>query len=403
MNARSWKAQFATFAAMLIIGGGTAAFGQASGDLEASGPIVSLEADGGQVNATGASVSVTGRAAIVRAAGAVVDVRSDVEGEVQVAGAQVSVTGTVGGKVRAAGASVDLRGSAESAELAGAIVNAEVVTSGNLRAAGATVTIGAGSEIGGDLSAGAAVLTINGRVSGNAEIGGRVVTFNGESGGNVTASGNRVVIGPAAVIAGDLIVHGRNEPEVRSGAQIAGEVKQEAPRSWWNVPGWAIRLAVVVFLAASIFVAGLVAILLARGSVEATALSVRERPFRSALIGLATLVLVPIAAFVLMATGVGLAIGLSLLLLLPLLLLIGLAASALTLAGWREFRDDPPALGRSVVLLILGALVVSLLGLLPYVGPWIVALIVLLGTGAFVSAVLGRLRAPPRAELDSIG
>ncbi|MGQ7791760.1 hypothetical protein ACUN0C_05050 [Faunimonas sp. B44] len=384
----------ASAAAILLLGGAGHGFAQSAVATGGSGPVVSIEASGGEIAEAAASVTVTGRARAIRAAGALLDVQADVERDLQVAGAEVSVAGSVGGKLQAAGAIIDVTGRAGGdVNLAGAVVNASIVTAGDMRAIGARVTIAPGTEVAGDLWAGGALVSVAGHVAGDAEISASVLTLSGRIDGTVTVAADRIVVAPGAVLGGDLVFQSDREPEIRPGAQVAGAVRADEPKTWGGLPGWATHLLVALFIAGAILVAGIVLYLLARGAVQDGAAAVGRRPLASAALGVLAAVAIPVLALLLMMTGLGAPVGFALLLVLPFVLLAGLAVAAMGLAGWRR-SDGPPGFGRTLLMLLLGGVVLGLVWVVPVVGGWLVLVAVLVGTGAFLNGALGRLRRP---------
>jgi hypothetical protein len=140
-------------------------------------------------------------------------------------------------------------------------------------------------------------------------------------------------------------------------------------------------------------VAGIV-LMLFGGHVFTTATEhVRHRPLSSFLFGILTAVLVPFIALVLCLTVVGLSVGVALFLLLPFLTVFGHAVAAAGIAaGVLLRRPGELGIGSALLMLIIGAIVLVLLGLIPWVGPAIGAIALLLGLGAFTRTVGGRLR-----------
>ena len=363
-----------------------------------SAPVVNITASGDRVKAAGAAVTVEGSAQSVKVTGANVTVRGEVNDNVRAVGAKVVINADVGGEVRAAGASVEVRGRvANGIDAAGAVVVVNAVTGGALRVGGAIVTIGPGSEIGQGLKVGGATVTVSGKIDGVVEIGAAAVTFNARTTSDVTVYGGQVIINAPARIGGDLIVRSRFEPVIAEGAVIAGKVRTvEPPRWWWPISPWAWAVILVVAIAAGTILAGVV-LLLFGGRVFVTATDhVRLRPGSSILIGVATAILIPAIAVILVATLIGLTAGLAILMILPLLVVFGHAVAAAGIASGVFVRGRGP-LGAftAFVLLLVGAVLVALIALIPWVGPVLGGLVVLLGMGALTRTLGSRIR---RAE-----
>ena len=362
------------------------------------GPVVTVDATGGDVRAAGASVSVTGTAANVRAAGAQVDVSATAAGSVWAAGAKVTIGGSVGGDVKAAGAAVGLTARVTGdAQAAAAIVEINSTVGGNVRAGGATVTIGPAATIDGTLQAGGANVSMTGRVTGATKLAGASVNFDGQVDSTLEVAGDHVVIGPNARIGGDLTVYSRVEPSIADGAVITGTVHRVQPPDWFaSLEPWMWAAGFAAFMVLGTIIAGIV-LMLFGGRIFTTATdNARLRPVSSFLIGLIVAVLVPAIAIILMATVVGLSVGLALLFALPLLFVFGHAVAAAGIAGGVFVRSTLPiGIGRAILLLIVGAAIVALIGFIPWVGPLAVAVVILLGLGALVRTVGPRVRLGP--------
>jgi hypothetical protein len=385
--------------ALALFGLGTTA-GMAT-DIRQAAPTVNVTGDGGPVQVAGASVSVAGVAASVRAAGALVSVNVTTTAGISVVGAQVSVASTVGGNLKAGGAVLDISGSVTgNADIGGAVVKAGLTVGGSLHAGAANLTLLPNTEVHGDLAAFGAVVSIAGHVTGKVNAGGAVVTFDGQADGPVEIAGNRIVIGPDAKIAGDLTVHSMNAPEIAQGAVISGTVNQIQPSTWWSIAPWTWALAVAAAVAAGTILAGIVLMLFGGHVFRVATENVRHRPLSSFLFGILAFVLIPFVAAILIATLVGITIGFAVLLILPFLIIFGHAVAAAGIAaGLLIRRRGELGVGITLLMLIIGAIVLVGLGLIPWVGPAIVGIAVVLGTGAFTRTIGGRLRRADPAPL----
>jgi hypothetical protein len=151
------------------------------------------------------------------------------------------------------------------------------------------------------------------------------------------------------------------------------------------------RIALLV--AAGALLAGLFFLWLGRGAVEDTIDRLVEETGWSGLVGVLTLILLPLAIGLLAITLVGLPLGLFLLLALPLMLLLGLSAAGFGVGEFLLNRTgEPRSVGARVLMLLVGLLVLALVALIPYAGPAVVALAAVFGFGAALRAIRGRLR-----------
>ena len=94
-----------------------------------------------------------------------------------------------------------------------------------------------------------------------------------------------------------------------------------------------------------------------------------------------------------MATVVGISAGIAILLLLPILTVFGHAVAAAGIASGIFVRDRSE-LGpvRTFLLLVIGAIIVALVWLIPWVGGFIGLIILLFGIGALARTLGSRIR-----------
>jgi hypothetical protein len=388
----------ATTIALAASGGAVAQ----EGEPQHTGTLVELTVDGGDVQAAGANVTITGEAGKIDAAGATVTVRANATGDVQLAGAQVNFDGDVGGSLRAAGASVNLRGNiARGLDVGGAVVLINAIVGRDLRAGAANLTIGPGSDIAGDLKAGAANLTLSGHVAGKVEIAGGLVTINARTDGDVVVRAGQVIVNAAAQIGGNLVVYSLREPVIAEGAAIAGTVTRFSPPDWWQGPTWTWKLGFAAAIAAGTVLTGIVMMLFGGRVFAAATGHVRHRPVSSFLFGILALVLIPFVALVLLVTVIGISAGIAIGLVMPFLIVFGHAVAAAGIAaGILVRRQGDIGAGMGLLMLVIGAILLVAIGFIPYVGPVLVGIALVLGVGAFTRTVGGRLRRsepPPMA------
>jgi cytoskeletal protein CcmA (bactofilin family) len=326
-----------------------------------------------------------------------VDIQATVAGNLQAGGAQVNITGPAA-NVRAGGLVVTLRGPVSGdADLAGAVVTVDTSVKGRLRAAGGTVTLGSTTDVGGDLYAAGGVVIFAGHVAGDANFGAGTVTINGRVDKSVKVGAGRVIVGPQAVIAGDLIVRSLDDPVVETGATITGKVLHEPLMiQWWlNIPPWQWHLIFAAVVVLGTLLAAIVAMIFGpRAFVEASE-NARLRPISSILLGLLTLILIPVVGAILIGTVIGISIGFALLLFIPLLVVVGHAVAAAGVGGWILRRSAiPPGILALLFFVLVGAIIIALVSLVPWVGPWFAGAAVLLGTGGFARTLGARVRRP---------
>jgi cytoskeletal protein CcmA (bactofilin family) len=330
----------------------------------------------------------------VSAAGAIVSVRGTVRNEIRAAGAEVDIDASAGRDYWAAGAIVSAKGqAARNLNAAGARVSVDARVGGRLNVAGARVLIGPQTEVVGRARIVGADVLFAGSSKGGLEIYGDTVRIDGIVAGDVRVVARQVTVGGKAVIAGNIRFETFDEPLIEEGAQITGRQTVTLPQPKKVEPGRFLAGigAVILFAVGAGFLLGLILLAVARRFVERSIDAMREAPTRSALIGLAVLILTPLLAVVLMVTIIGIPIGLLALLAFPLLLLVASVLAAFGLSD-RIFNrtGESRSIGGRLLYLLAGLLILVLLGLVPFLGFVVWLLATMFGLGALWQAMRGQ-------------
>ena len=367
------------------------------------------------------------------AVGREVYVEGTVEGDVIAAGQAVSITGTVGDDVRIAGQVLHLGPEARVGDdVVAAGFSLEARSGGSI--GGTVLAFGyqalLAGEVGEAVRGNLAALELAGTVERDVEVevgprGERTPpTFGPPPPVRYPTVESGLTLADGARIGGDLRYESPDEAMVASGAEVAGEVAYEpAPRE--EEPTAADRALDALRRFAALLLVGGLLLLAAPGWLAGLAATVRERPlpslgwglvlllaavaaclllalviaFVAAILGFATLTGLAVAT---VALGVLAELGLAFVLVLACVYLsaivVGLAGGRLALA-----RDGEPTRGRLFAALALGLVVLVLLGLVPYLGPLVGFLVLLLGLGALWLWVAGRLRRTPEPAAGTVG
>ena len=310
------------------------------------------------------------------AAGYTITVNGAVNGSAMVAGNMISISGDVGHAVRAAGQTISISGN----------------INGDLMVFGSAVNVASTATVKGDLFVGAANVRIDGLVEGDIKGGGSAVTIGNGVKGNVELEVDSLTILSTANIEGDLTYTSEEEADIQSGAQIGGAtthnlppvpVKEEAAIPFPFVLFFGILSKLIGFLMA--LVTGLVIILIAPRRLTSIAESIRISPGASAGWGAVVLFLTPIAAILVCLTIVGIPVGLIALALWGIGLYlaqipVGLLIGRLIIGRFRGVERRAIMIGA----LALGLVILTLLGLIPYLGFFIGLAVAIFGFGAVV-------------------
>lgn len=332
-----------------------------------------------------------------------------VEDEFYAAAQTVSVNGSVLDDLLAAGNQVTIRGRVgESASLAGSTVDISGAVDGNLRAvggtleisgkigrnatvAGGTVVVSRGASILRDLQVGAGTVRISGNTDGNVRIGGGQVNLDGEIGGNARIDAAKLVIGPRAVIRGNLVYASPQRAEIDPAAQILGDVvfrekvvREKEPSRYWKLSLWLLCLT-------GIYAVGCLLLAIAPVSVRGTTDKLAGSPWLSLLLGLILIAVLPALIAIALATVIGIPLGLILLAMYLIVLYIsrvfvGLAIGRFIVRKLSKSEKSP------YIMLLVGLIILWALLAIPICGRLIHVIAILFGLGAIALSRYAQIR-----------
>jgi len=158
-------------------------------------------------------------------------VAGTINGDLLAAGENIEVSGAVNGDLIIAGRSITITGAVEDdIRAAGADLQFLSAIGGDLIVAGNDISIDADSVIGEDLVAGANMLIIRGEIQGNLDLRVTEARFDGIVQGNVEAIvEDGFILGPESTIGGELTYSSLNDVSMQTGAVVVGEVTKQAP------------------------------------------------------------------------------------------------------------------------------------------------------------------------------
>ncbi len=323
-------------------------------------------------------------------AGNTVTVDGRIDGDLFCAGQDITVTGTVTGDVLCAGNTVTVTGTVGgSVRLAGNTVVDGAGSTGGASLAGNTVTLMPSATVGTDLTAAGNVVNVSGRVGRDLLLGAQTATVSGAVGRDATGSVEVLTVAPGGSITGNLRYTSNRDATIAPGS-VQGDVQRTTPPPQTRrEPTLAQRFWAAAWRAANVVALSLaVVLLLPRFVAGATAVAPRRLPI-AGLVGLLAVVVVLPLALIAMATVVGVTVG--------FVLLSAFAFAALLAAPLSAYIVGRSILGsmpHPVASMALGALIVGVGMVLPYVG-WLVSLVVVcLGLGL----ILFRMREQYRTD-----
>jgi cytoskeletal protein CcmA (bactofilin family) len=310
-------------------------------------------------------------------------VTGHVKGDVIAFTQDLRVEGPVGGNVRVFSQRLELSSTVER----------------NVSAWVGNLSVSPGTKIGGSMILGTGDAILEGSVGGDVQAYGADFDLNGPVGGNLYIRAKDLRVGKNAVVAGTAAFHGRHPASVDAAAKFAqplqttiisedyGDRYSSLGYYWHQVLRWGAA-----------FVFGLVFLLLAP-TFFFDASNALNRYAPSVGFGVLFLFAVPIAAILVCFTIVGLGVGISTI----MIWLISMYAAQVVVGRWvgeKILGAGEPGMGPALGRLALGLLILRLISMLPYVGGWVMFLVVVWGIGGMVLAVNRRLHQSSPAALS---
>lgn len=330
-------------------------------------------------------------------AGRTVGIDAAVNGNLFAAGWNVAQVGAINDDALVAGFEVALDGPVAGDLMAIAVtLNLTSTVAGDAALTAAELRLASGSSVAGDLAASGGEVELAGTVAGDARVAGGRVTVSGAIMGDLDVAAEELVLLPGARIMGSIRHAGPDRPEIPAGVTVEGGIVQQADP---DEPEIGPTLAGTLGGALALFLLGAAVYLLFPGFVGAAAAEVGGNPGRTLLLGLLALFLTPALVLLLMVTVIGIPVGLLVLFLYAIAIVLGLAVAGFGVAELLT-RNRPAAgmTGRDrLKRFAFFAVLLSLIGLVPFVGGWVWFAAVAMGVGAVVGRVLESRRRPAYA------
>jgi hypothetical protein len=219
-------------------------------------------------------------------------------------------------------------------------------------------------------------VTIRGKVTGDVIVVDGDVAIRGTVEGDVVTLAGQATLGRRGNVGGDL-VYADEKPVRTPGSRVGGKVQKI------DVGDAGILGAIGAFIAITIsmFLLGLVLLLLAPRAGDAVARTAQDKPLASAGVGLLAFFLIPIIAIAALFTIVGIPLGVVLLMLVVPLYAISYVTAAFAL-GRRIIK------GSRILAFLAGLVILGLLTLIPIAGALIAFLAVVFGLGLLLMTLV---------------
>lgn len=323
-----------------------------------------------------------------------ITIAGTVKGDVFCAGQSIEITGTVEGDVLCAGQTVRVSGVVEGdIRIAGQNVTITGDVRGNATAMGQAVTFEDTAKIGKDLTLAGQTSRLAGTVGRDAVVTGETTAVAGKIGRHLDVYGNDIALKAESRVQGAFTYTSEHTAVVDQGAVVSGEtLKKQPAKNEKQNESWTSRMTGPFNWLVAMFVIGGTFLLIAPRTLKETSLSMRKDGFAAAGIGLAGLILTPIAIVLLMISLIGIPLGVGLLFLWITAIICSFAFSAYSLGAWLLAKLPWLEKGRDLAALILGTLLLVLLLNIPFVWFWVGLIALVWGLGGLYMAVWRAVR-----------
>ncbi len=306
-------------------------------------------------------------------------------------GDQLKLDGTYAGNIwGAAGMNASLGGPCQrNVRLAGKSVQVNNTVGGNLMALAETIMIGTNAVIEGRVRLLGTSVVQEGRINGDAVItAGRLVTLDGIIEGDLKIIAPDILFAPGARIAGDLDYTTSKELVPAEGV-VGGTLTRIVPQAEPRFSAARLQAHAMWFLAA--LFAGIPFITLFPMSTAMATQLARKSPLKCLLIGLVASAGLPLFGLMGISSVIGIPLGSLLLASWGILAYISRIISGLVI-GTLILRSAGNSVSRVLLTMALGLAVIYLAVLIPSIGPPVQMVVMWLGMGALILALLEKRR-----------
>ncbi len=328
-------------------------------------------------------------------------VNANVEGDVFAAGSSITINGNVNGDVIAAGNTISVNGPVSGdIRVAGNTIDIGNIVGGSITAAGNTVFLREPSNVYRDVMLFGNTINMHGTIKGQALGSGNQILLQGPINGNVQIwDVQNLNIGPSAAINGTITYRSANTAQIDASAKVGSITQLPAlARPQPNVPvpravahgiAWT---AVIISVIAGFIIWGVYYLIFPRLLPRAG--QPNYGPFLPKLgWGFLTLLVTPLAVFVLLITVVGIPLALILLFLYILILCLAKVLVSDYIVRLLAERNNWDSKGNVIAAFIITLLILAVAAKIPMIGFFISLIIASVALGLVITAI-ARWRQP---------
>lgn len=319
--------------------------------------------------------------------GSTVSSAGTVFGDGMFAGGNVLVSGPIGGDIAAAGGTVTILADVGGdLRIAGGTVILQSRVNEDVLIGGGQVTV-AGPGINGEVVVAGGQITITAPIAGDAKIRGGDIIIDSTISGDVDVRADKVTLGEHAVIGGTFTYSAPEEVTLAEGAVVHGETAYTKVESRTGAKpekrdiAKAFLALITVALFAKFLMLLVGALLLGyffRRFTTETIMRTLAKPLGQLGRGVVVFIVLPVASIILLVTIIGLPLGaLGLISFAALMIVTNFVAAIATGSVVHTWIWKPNEIQVNWKTILLGAVIYSILGIIPLIG-WVVKFTILL-------------------------
>lgn len=319
--------------------------------------------------------------------GSNIEVTGDIDGDLFVAGQSINISGNVSGSVFAAGQDINISGKINnSIYSAGGNLSVQSENNGSAFLAGQNIFIKNEAKIARDLFVGGAKITADGAVGGDLTASGDDISLMGTVGKNANLEGPLLNL-ESAEVNGDLNYKSENEANVSDNSTVVGKTDwQKINRKSNSVFTLAVLYSTLIAIVGALIVWLVVKLLRPLLWID-LANKLLLSPLKTLGVGFIALFLIPIVSIILMITIVGMPLGFILMPLYFIALYVSNIIVAVAIGESLRQKFNWTEKHKGIWLVLIGLVVLSIIGLVPYLGSIVNILVVTAGLGTIIMSL----------------
>jgi len=301
--------------------------------------------------------------------GNTLNLKGTVVGDLVSFGNEISVDGTTNGNILGASNMFEINGK----------VDRDVFVAGN------GITISKDAVINGDLFVAGNSIQIDGEVKGMVYSGSSNLVVNGKVGKGIKAGVSDFTLGPDSVVNGNIVYYSDKQANISSTSKHTGTIEFKQSSKEWSTPSMTKRVTDGFYSMLSILVVAILLILIMPRKMEMWTNHIKDSFWKSFGLGFVFLFILPILIFILLITMIGIPLSIILTgfyilaIYISKIIFANFLGNAIVKSNWN-----------AIWKITLGIFVLSILNLIPIVGPIIGFIALTTGLGAISLGLIAK-------------